>query len=192
MIELLYIIHARPIYLNSSDYFPVYTTQRDISIIVIGLFLKVFWNQTSHICWSPHVQLSFCDAQDCNSYTVLSPWFWKHFWSKQFFFEILLNLRYRFYSGACCQSTQSWWLFWCCVWPDLPRYKRPHVNLSLSITCHSTSLYFRRPLSTPTQRLHTRVLRDKREGCSWCKRSPAILLGTPVLVLANAHIKVSR
>lgn len=104
------------------------------------------------------------------------------------FFEILLNLRYRFYSGACCQSTQSWWLFWCCVWPDLPRYKRPHVNLSLSITCHSTSLYFRRPLSTPTQRLHTRVLRDKREGCSWCKRAPAILLGTPVLALANAHI----
>lgn len=74
-----------------------------------------------------------------------------------FFFEILKkNLRYRFYSGACCQSTQSWWLFWCCVWPHLPRYKRPHVNLSLRIICHSTSLYLRQtdghsPLPHSTQ-----------------------------------------
>lgn len=115
------------------------------------VFNDAFRPNLSHLLESTFkVDLSFYYAQDC-PLTVLSPWFWKHFRLKHFF-EILLNLRYRFYSGACCQSTQSWWLFWCCVWPDLPRYKRPHMNLSLSITCHSTSLYLKQ---TATLHSHT-------------------------------------
>lgn len=120
---------------------------------------KLTWNQASHISGRP-LWLS------CHSTTLrivlLLPCFHPDFenifdWNFFFFFEILKkNLRYRFYSGACCQSTQSWWLFWCCVWPHLPRYKRPHVNLSLRIICHSTSLYLRQtdghsPLPHSTQ-----------------------------------------
>lgn len=88
--------------------------------------------------------------------TVRSPWFWRRFLIETFF-EILQSLRYRLYSGACCQSTQSWWLFWCCVWPDLPRYKRPHVNLSLSIICHTTSVYLKQTATLHSHTHRTRI-----------------------------------
>lgn len=108
--------------------------------------------------------------------TVRSPWFWRRFLIETFF-EILQSLRYRLYSGACCQSTQSWWLFWCCVWPDLPRYKRPHVNLSLSIICHTTSVYLKQTatLHSHTHRTRIHSLRDNVKGCGWQQCSLAIL-----------------
>lgn len=141
-----------------------------------GFIFKLTWNRTSHICWSRPLWMS------CHSATLrivfllpcFHPDFEKHFWSKLFFFFEILKKNKTSGTESIQEHVASLLSRDDCsdvVWPDLPRYNRPHVNfasVSSVILPHCTS-----DRHTATLHSHTAPTLIQRKGCSWRKRSLA-------------------